>query len=54
MPVKKILLDEPSKKKPVGRPRLTDEERKERLKQSNKKYYEKMRSLIKKAKELSP
>jgi hypothetical protein len=38
--------------RPVGRPRLSDEERKERLKESNRKYYEKMRLLIKKAKSI--
>lgn len=39
-------------KRPVGRPRLSDEERKERLKESNRKYYEKMRLLIEKAKSI--
>jgi hypothetical protein len=42
----------PTVKRPVGRPRLSDEERKERLKESNRKYYEKMRLLIKKAKSI--
>jgi hypothetical protein len=37
-------------KRPVGRPRLSDENRKERAKESNRKYYEKMRLLIEKAK----
>ena len=41
-------------KKSVGRPRLSDEERKERLKESNRKYYEKKRLLIEKTDEEKP
>ncbi|HRF70069.1 MAG TPA: hypothetical protein PKV66_01420, partial [Candidatus Pelethenecus sp.] len=44
--------EEEKPKRPVGRPRLSDEERKERLKESNRKYYEKMRLLIEKAKSI--
>jgi len=48
----KTKIDEEKPKRPVGRPPLSEEERKLRLKESNKKYYEKMRALIQKAKEL--
>jgi hypothetical protein len=48
----KVEDDKPTVKRPVGRPRLSDEERKERLKESNRKYYEKMRLLIEKAKSI--
>lgn len=54
MPRKSIKpkVEEDKPKRPVGRPRLSDEERKERLKESNRKYYEKMRLLIEKAKSI--
>ena len=50
----KPKVEEDKPKRPVGRPRLSDEERKERLKESNRKYYEKMRLLIEKAKSIEP
>jgi len=48
----KPKVEEDKLKRPIGRPRLSDEERKERLKESNRKYYEKMRLLIEKAKSI--
>lgn len=39
--------------KKVGRPRLSDEERKLRIKESNSKYYQKIRLLVKQATDIN-